>query len=335
VLAATKQALDRWGTSSCGSRLANGSRAYHVELEEALAAFLGKPACHVTSAGYLACEVSLSSLVQRGDALLVDPSIHSSLWDGALLSGAKIERFAHNDMKSLATVLGQLEPKQAKMIVVDGVYSMEGHIAVLPQLVDLADQYRAAVVVDEAHSVGILGRQGRGVCDQFGVTDRVDVIAGSFSKAFASTGGFVAGSRAVIEYLRTHSRQIIFSAALSPAAAASAQAALTVMQQEPEHGERLWANYRHLRSILESLGLDFWGSQTPALPIVIGKQEPCYLMWKSLWEQGFFTVISVPPGVPVGKDMIRCAVTALHTTEQLDRFGDALKVAMKRAGVRR
>jgi 8-amino-7-oxononanoate synthase len=335
VLAATKQALDRWGTSSCGSRLANGSRAYHVELEEALAAFLGKPACHVTSAGYLACEVSLSSLVQRGDALLVDPSIHSSLWDGALLSGAKIERFAHNDMQSLATVLGQLEPKQAKMIVVDGVYSMEGHIAALPQLVDLADQYRAAVVVDEAHSIGILGRQGRGVCDQFGVTDRVDVIAGSFSKAFASTGGFVAGSRAVIEYLRTNSRQIIFSAALSPAAAASAQAALGVMQQEPEHGEWLWANYRHLRGILEALGLDFWESQTPALPIVIGEQEPCYFMWKSLWEQGFFTVISVPPGVPVGKDMIRCAVTALHTTEQLDRFGDALKIAMNRAGVRR
>ena len=334
VVAATKQAIDRWGASSCGSRLANGSRAYHVELEEALAAFLGKPACHVTVAGYLACQVSLSSLAKRGDALLVDPSIHSSLWDGALLSGAKIERFAHNDMTSLATVLGQLEPKQAKLIVVDGVYSMEGHIAPLPELVDLADKYHAAVVVDEAHSVGILGQQGRGVCNQFGVTDRVDVIAGSFSKAFASTGGFVAGSREVIEYLRSNSRQIVFSAALGPAAAASALTSLTVMQEEPDHAERLWANYRHLRDILKTLGLDFWESPTPALPIVIGDQEKCYFMWKSLWEQGFFTVISVPPGVPIGKELIRCAVSALHTTEQLDRFGEALKIAMKRAGVR-
>ena len=334
VVAAAKQAFDLWGASPCGSRLANGSRAYHIELEEALAAFLGKEACHVFVAGYLACVASVSSLAKRGDALIVDPSIHSSLWDGVLLSGAKIERFHHNDMEALAVLLGQLDAKQAKMIVVDGVYSMEGHIAALPQLVDLADKYAAVVAVDEAHSVGILGRDGRGVCDLLGVTDRVDVIAGSFSKAFGSTGGFVAGSHAVVEYLRSNSRQIIFSAALGAPAAAAAHAALTVMQREPEHREKLWANYRHMCGILKSLGLDFWNSPTPALPLVIGDTECAYTMWKSLWKQGFFTVISVPPGVPIGKEMIRCAVSALHTTEQLDRFGDALKVAMKRAGVR-
>lgn len=333
VIEAAKRAVDQWGASACGSRLANGSRAYHTELEEDLAAFLGKEACHVTAAGYLACMCSISSLARRGDAVIVDPNIHSSLWDGVLLSGAKIERFAHNDMDSLAKLLAELDPKQAKVIVVDGVYSMEGHVAPLPQLVELAEQYQAVVVVDEAHSIGVLGRDGRGVCDQSGVTGRVELICGSFSKALASTGGFVAGSRAMIEYLRSNSRQIIFSAAISPAAAASARAALGVIQVEPEHHERLWANYRHLKAILEKLGLDYWSSPTPALPIVVGDKEKCYWMWKTLWEQGFFTVMSLPPGVPPGKDLLRCAVTAMHTAEQLDRFGEALKLAMKRAGV--
>ena len=334
VVEAAKRAIDQWGISACGSRLANGSRAYHIELEDALAAFLGKEACHVTAAGYLACTCSISSLAQRGDALIVDPNIHSSLWDGVLLSGAKIERFAHNDMDSLARLLAELDPKQAKAIVVDGVYSMEGHITPMPRLVELAGQHQAAVVVDEAHSIGILGRNGRGVCDQFGVTEQVDLICGSFSKALASVGGFVAGSRALIEYLRSNSRQIIFSAAISPAAAASARASLEVMQTEPEHHERLWVNYRHLKAILDRLGLDYWSSPTPALPIVVGDKVKCYELWRSLWDQGFFTVMSLPPGVPPGKELLRCAVTSLHTTEQLDRFGDALKVAMQRVGIR-
>ena len=333
VIAAGKRALDEWGSSPCGSRLANGSRAYHVELEEALAAFLGQEACHVTSAGYLACVCSLSSLVRRGDALIVDLSIHSSLWDGALLSGAKIERFAHENIEALEILLGQLDPKQAKVIAVDGVYSMAGHIASLPRLVELANKHGAALVVDDAHGVGILGRDGRGVCDHHGVTEQVDLIAGSFSKALAGTGGFVAGSRALIEYLRTNSRQIIFSAAISAPAAASAQAALQVMQEEPEHRERLWVNQRYLCGILDGLGLDYWNSPTAAIPIIVGDKEKLYLMWKTLWEHGFFTVMVVAPGVPEGKDLIRAAVSSLHTTEQLDRFGEALKAGMKRAGL--
>jgi len=334
IIAAAKQALDQWGASPCGSRLANGTRAYHVELEERLAAFLGKEACHVTSAGYLSCMCGLCALVRRGDVLIVDPSIHSSLWDGALLSGAKIERFAHDDPDSLATLLEHLDPKQAKAIAVDGVYSMEGHIASLPRIAGLAEQYQAALVVDDAHGLGVLGRDGRGVCDHLGVTDRVDLITGSFSKSLAGTGGFLAGSRVLIEFLRSYSRPIIFSAAISPAAAAGALAALQVIQDEPQHREKLWANYRHLKAIMENLGLDYWNSPTPALPVVIGDKEQCYWMWKTLWDRGFFTVISIPPGVPPGKDLIRVAVTALHTTEQLDRFGEALKEGMKRAGLK-
>jgi 7-keto-8-aminopelargonate synthetase-like enzyme len=190
------------------------------------------------------------------------------------------------------------------------------------------------LIVDDAHGLGILGREGRGVCDHLGVTERVDLIVGSFSKSLAGTGGFIAGSRALIEFLRSNSRQIIFSAAIGPAAAAAALAALEVSRAEPQHRERLWSNYHHLRGILENLGLDYWRSPTPALPIVIGDKEKCYWMWKALWDAGFFTVMSIAPGVPLGKDLIRVGLTSAHTTEHLDRFGDALKAAMKKSGVK-
>ena len=334
VVAATKAAVDEWGSSSCGSRPANGGRAYHLQLEEALAAFLGVEACHVLSAGFLACMCGLSGLARRGDIIVADPSIHACIWDGAQLSTARIERFDHNSPESLATLLAQLDPAPAKLIAVDGVYSMEGHIAPLPQMADLADKYRAALIVDDAHGLGVLGREGRGTCDHHGVTDRVDLIAGSFSKSLASIGGFVAGRRDVIEFLRTYARQILFSAALSPASAAAALAALQVSQAEPEHRERLWTNVRYLRGIYDSLGVDYWQSPTPALPIVVGDKEKCYRLWKSLLDQGFFTVMAITPGVPPGKDLLRTAASASHTTEQLDQFGDALKIALKKAGIK-
>ena len=332
VRRAAKAAIDEWGTSPCGSRLANGSRAYHVELENELAAFLGKEACHVSVAGYMSCMSSLASLAQRKDTLIVDKSIHASLWDGVRLSGADVERFTHEDMDSLRRLLSQLDPNRPKIIAVDGVYSMEGHIASLPQIVEMAQEHGAFLVVDDCHGFGVLGRDGRGVADHFGLTDKVDLICGSFSKSLASTGGFIAADRSVIEYLRSSSQQIIFSAAITPAAAATALASLRVMQREPQHRERLWENTRHLQGILRSLGLDFWASPTPAVPIVIGDKEKLYFIWKSLMDQGFFTVMSISPGVPVGKDLIRTAVSALHTKEMLDRFGDALKVAIKKAG---
>ena len=295
VRRAAKAAIDKWGTSPCGSRLANGSRGYHVELEDELAAFLGKEACHVAVAGYMSCVSSLASLAQRKDALIVDKSIHASLWDGVRLSGADVERFAHEDMDSLARLLVQLDPAKPKIIAVDGVYSMEGHVASLPKIVELAEQYGAFVVVDDCHGFGVLGRDGRGVADHFGLTDQVDLICGSFSKSLASTGGFIAADRGVVEYLRSSSQQIIFSAAITPAAAAAALASLRVMQCEPEHRERLWENTRHLQGILRAMSLDFWESPTPAVPIVIGDKEKLYFIWKSLQEQGFFTVMSISP----------------------------------------
>jgi 8-amino-7-oxononanoate synthase len=332
VKQAAAAAMETWGTSPCGSRLANGSGRFHLELEERLAEFLGTEACHVFSAGYLACMGALSTLVRRGDALIVDKSIHSALWDGALLGGATIERFNHEDLADLEALLAALPADQHKAIALDGVYSMEGHIASLPRIVELAEKHRALVVVDDAHGLGVLGRDGRGTVDHFGLTGKVEVIAGSFSKSLASSGGFVAGSRALIEYLRSNCRQIIFSASLPASQAAAAGEALRIMRDEPEHRERLLANADHFRAGLRAMGIDFWNSPTPGLPIVLGDKEKCYRVWLSLWEQGYFTVMAISPGVAPGKDLIRTSVTALHTFEQLDGFLAALRQALEKVG---
>ena len=335
VREASIAAIRQWGTSPCGSRLANGSRAYHQELENDLAAFLGTESCHVFSAGYLACMGALSTLVHRGDVVLVDKSIHSSLWDGALLSSATIERFNHDDIDELEKRLASFPAPQAKAIAVDGVYSMEGHIASLPKMVTLADKHAALLIVDDAHGFGVLGRDGRGTVDHHSVTKGVDVITGSFSKALGSTGGFIAGSNPIIEYLRSNCRQIIFSAALPASQAAASRAALQVMQTEPEHRQRLMENRAHYRAGLAALGIDFWDSPTPGLPIVLGDKEKCYRVWMSLWEQGYFTVLAIAPGVPAGRDLLRTAVTALHTKAQLDDFLTALRIALKKVGLGR
>jgi 8-amino-7-oxononanoate synthase len=332
VIRAATEAAAEWGTSPCGSRLANGSRSLHEELEDQLAAFLGVEACHVLSAGYLACMGGPGTLVRRGDALLLDRSVHSALWDGALLGGASLERFQHEDMEDLERLLLSLPANQPKAIAVDGVYSMEGHIASLPRMVELAEKHRALVMVDDAHGIGVLGREGRGTVDHHGLTGKIELITGSFSKSLASTGGFMAGSREVIEFLRSTCRQIIFSAALPASQAAAASEALRVMVEEPGHRERLRANADHYRAGLRALGVDYGESPTPVLPIVLGDKEKCYRVWHALWEQGYFTVMAIAPGVAPGRDLIRTSATALHTTEQIDGFLDALRSALRKVG---
>jgi 8-amino-7-oxononanoate synthase len=334
VKKAATDAINAWGTSPCGSRLANGTRSYHEELEAYLADFLRMEACHVTSAGYLACMAPVSTLVHRNDVLLVDKSIHAALWDGAVLSGADIERFNHEDISELGTLLASLPKQQPKAIAVDGVYSIEGHIASLPQIVEMAKKHGAIVIVDDSHGIGVLGAEGRGSVDHHQVNGRVEVLTGSFSKSLASTGGFIAGSREVIEYLRSNCRQIIFSAGLPPSQTAAALEALRLMREEPEHRQRLLENAVYYRAGLRELGVDYWNSPTPGHPIVLGDKEKCYRVWSMLWEQGFFTVMAIVPGVPVGKDLIRTSVTALHTRDQLDLFLAALRVALKKVGFR-
>lgn len=330
VIAAGQRALKEWGSSTTGARLANGTRAYHQQLEEKLAAFLGKEACHVSAAGYLSCMSAVAAFAGKGDLVIVDRNVHSSLWSGILLSGAKAERFAHNRPEDLAEVLAAESDKTPKILVVEGVYSMEGHVARLPELLEVAADRNCFVVLDDAHGFGVMGEQGGGTCAYHGVTEEIDVICGSFSKALSSTGGFVAASQVVIDYLRAHSKQTIFSAAISPSQAACAEAALEVMQAEPEHRERLWENTRYYNQLLHELDLDTWESESPAVPIVLGTKERAFAAWKSLFESGIFTVMAVSPGVPPGKDLLRTAVSARHTKEELERVAEALRKYLRK-----
>ena len=330
VIEAGRNAMLKWGTSPTGARPSNGSRAYHVELEQRLASFLGREACHIHAAGYLSCLSSVAAFAQKGDVIFADKNIHSCLWDGIRLSMATVERFSHNSPDDLRDVIAASTPDCPKLLVIEGVYSMEGHIARLPELTEIGEEHGCFTVLDDAHGFGVLGRQGRGTVDHFGLNDRVDVICGSLSKSLASTGGFIAASREVIEYLRTHSKQTIFSAAISPSQAACAQASLEIMQTEPQHHEKLWSNVKKYRAILKNLGLDTWESETPAVPIVLGSKERVYPFWKALMEKGVFTVMSIAPAVPVGKDLIRTAISAMHTDEQLDRIADAMAYAVKK-----
>lgn len=330
VIEAGRAAMLKWGTSTTGARISNGSRAFHLELEEKLAAFLGREACHISVAGYISCLSSVGAFAQKGDVILADKNIHSCLWDGIRLSMATVERFSHNNPEDLRAVLAATNPDAPRILVIEGVYSMEGHVARLPELTEVAEEHGCFTVLDDAHGFGVLGRQGRGTVDHFGLNDKVDIICGSLSKSLASTGGFVAASKDVIEYLRTNSKQTVFSAAISPSQAACASASLDIMKSEPQHLERLWANTRKYRSILKNLGLDTWGSETPAVPIVLGSKERVYIFWKALLEKGVFTVMSIAPGVPVGKDLIRTAVSAMHTDEQLERIGEAMAYAARK-----
>jgi len=324
---AASNALHKWGSSTTGARLANGGRIFHRELEEELADFLGKEACHVFSAGYLACASSITGFIQRKDLIFADKNLHSSLWSGIQLSGANCERFAHNQPEHLHELLSSEDPNIQKALVLEGIYSMEGHIARLPELVQAAKKYNTFVILDDAHGVGVLGRDGRGTADHFGMTDEIDVICGSFSKSFSGIGGFVCSSHDGINYMRSHSKQTIFSAALPPAATAGAHAALKIFRSEPEHRERLHKNLSRYLGFLNELGLDTWQSESPAVPIVLGKKEKVYYFWKALLEKGVYAIISIAPGVPPGKDLIRTAISAAHTDEDLDIIEDAIRYA--------
>ena len=322
------KALQKWGSSTTGARLANGGRIFHRALEEDLADFLGMEACHVFSAGYLACASAITGFVDRNDLVFADKNLHSSLWSGIKLSGAKCERFAHNHPEHLREILAYEDPNTNKALVVEGIYSMEGHIARLPELIEVAKEFGAFFILDDAHGIGVLGDDGKGTANYFGLTDQIDVICGSFSKSFSGMGGFVCASKEAIDYMRSHSKQTIFSAALSPASTACAHAALGVIRSEPEHRKKLEANLSRYRRLLDELNLDTWHSESPAVPIVLGKKEKVYYFWKALLEKGVYAIISIAPGVPPGKDLIRTAISAAHTEEDFDLIEEAFRYAV-------
>lgn len=333
VLEAAAAALKRYGSGCTGSRFLNGSLDLHEQLETALAEFLGKESAMVFSTGYGANLGLISGLLGRGETVYLDKLDHACIVDGAKLSFGETVRFNHGDMASLTRKLEQNQNGKGTMIVVDGVYSMEGDIAHIPDLVKIAHRFGAALVVDDAHALGVLGPRGEGTGAHFGMQQDVDIIAGTFSKSLASVGGFVAADESVIHYLKHHSRPFIFTASLPPANTAGVLAALEVMQQEPERRTNLWANAKRLQQGFQSLGFDIGPTETPIVPVLIGPLDTTFLFWRKLYDAGVFTNPVVPPAVPPSQCRLRTSVMATHTPDQIDHALEAFATIGKELGV--
>jgi 8-amino-7-oxononanoate synthase len=332
VLEAAKRALELFGSGCTGSRFLNGTLDLHEQLECRLAQFFGKEAALVFSTGYQANLGVISGLVGRGDIVFLDKLDHASIVDGAKMSFGETERFTHGNLTHLERLL-QKHTDRGKMIIVDGVYSMEGNIADVPALVRLAQKHGAALAIDDAHSVGVLGPKGDGTAAHFGMVDEVDLIVGTFSKSLASIGGFIAGSESVIHYLKHHSRPLIFTAALPPANTAGVLAALEIMIDEPERRDALWQNTRRLQDGFRQLGYDIGPTQTPIVPVLIGTMEQTFRFWRRLFDAGVFTNPVVPPAVAADQCRLRTSLMATHTGEQIDFALDQFARLGKEMGV--
>lgn len=330
---AAKAAVEKFGTGCAGSRFLNGTLDIHLELEQALARLVNKEAVLLYSTGFQVNLGVISALVGKGDYVLADKSDHASIVDGCMLSQGEFIRFPHQDMEALEKRLQGIEPDAGKLIVVDGVFSMEGDIIKLPEVVKLAKKYNAAVMVDDAHAIGVLGKKGSGTANHFGLTEQVDLIMGTFSKSLASLGGFIAGDARTIDYLKHHSRALIFSASMSPANAAAVKAALDIMISEPERIERLWRNTKRMRNGLLSLGFDLGVSQTPILPIYCRSLLNAFKFTKRLQEEGVFVNPVVSPAVPPGQELIRISLMATHTDSQIDFALEKLGKIGKELGI--
>ena len=317
VLEAAARALSRYGSGCTGSRFLNGTLDLHGQLEDAIAQFLGKESCLVFSTGYNANLGLISALVTRGEVVFLDKLDHASIVDGAKMSFGESERFNHGDLANLERKMERNAGKGA-LIVVDGVYSMEGDIADLPGLLRVGRKYGAALAVDDAHALGVIGPNGDGTAAHWGVIDEVDVIAGTFSKSLASIGGFVAASEQIVDFIRHHARPLIFTASLPPANTAGVLAALQVLQDEPERRTQLWANTRRLQEGFRSLGFEIGPTETPIVPVLIGPMDKTFVMWRRLFDAGVFTNPVMPPAVPPSQCRLRTSVMATHTFEQID-----------------
>lgn len=328
VKEAAKKAIERYGSSCSGSRFLNGTSRLHLQLEERLAQFVGKEAALLFTTGFQTNLGTVSSLMGRHGVIILDELDHASIIEGSRLSFSRVLKFAHNDVHDLEEILKSLPYEKLKMIVVDGIFSMEGDICHLPEITALAEKYGALIMVDDAHSFGVLGRQGRGTADHFGLTDNVDIIMSTFSKSLASVGGFVAGSRQMIDYLMHHSRPLIFSASIPPSAAAAALAALDVIQSEPERMDALWENTAYVAKAVRELGFDTGTCATPIIPIYIRDNCLTFQFTQRLFEEGIFVNPVVSPAVRSDSSMIRMSIMATHTRWQLDEaIGKIEKVA--------
>ena len=318
VMEAAQAAVRKYGSSCSGSRFLNGTNELHEELEYKLADFLNKDEVIVFSTGFQVNLGVIPTVTQKGDALLLDRLNHASIYEGAKLSDASTVVFRHNDMNSLEKRLSQLHDASHRMIVIDGIFSMEGNIAKLPEIVDLAKKYKASVMCDCAHAIGVLGDHGRGTPDHFGITDDVELIGGTFSKSLASLGGYIAGDRETIQYIKHHARALIFSASMTPASTASTIAALDIMRSDDSRRLKLWENTNYTLDRLRDLGFDLGMAETPIIPIYIRDNEKAYKMTTRLFEEGVFVNSVVAPAVSPQDTLIRFSLMATHTKEQID-----------------
>ena len=325
VVKAAKDALDKYGSGCAGSRFLNGTLDLHVELEKELATFMHKDDTLCFATGFSVNQGVLAMVVGRGDYIICDDRDHASIVDGRRLSFAKQLHYKHNDMEDLENILKSLPYEAVKLIVVDGVFSMEGDLAKLPEIVALKHKYNCSVMVDEAHSLGVFGKNGRGVCDHFGLTDEVDLIMGTFSKSLASIGGFIASDADTINYLRHTCRSYIFSASNSPAATAAALEALHIIQQEPERIEKLWNVTRYALRRFREEGFEIGDTESPIIPLYVHDVEKTFLVTKLAFEAGVFINPVIPPACAPQDTLVRMALMATHTEEQVERGVQILK----------
>ncbi|MCL1937298.1 MAG: pyridoxal phosphate-dependent aminotransferase family protein [Candidatus Azobacteroides sp.] len=333
VKEAAKAAIEKYGTGMAGSRFLNGTLDIHIELEQKIADFLGKDDAIIYSTGFQVNLGVVSCLTGREDYILWDELDHASIIEGHRLSYSQRLKFKHNDMESLEKQLQKCDFDKIKLIVVDGVFSMEGDIANLPEIVRLSKEYNANIMVDEAHGLGVLGRQGRGTCDHFGLLPEIDLVMGTFSKSLASIGGFIASSKDIINYLRHNSRSYIFSASNTPAATAAASAAFDIMVSEPERIEHLWKLTDYALKRFREIGCEIGHTSTPIIPLFIRDNDKTFFVTMDLFEQGIFVNPVVSPAVAPSDTLIRFSLMATHTFEQLDIALEKIQKSLQKAGV--
>ena len=336
VKEAALKAVQKYGTGCSGSRYLTGTLDLHIELEEKLAKFFGAEAVLLYSTGYQTAQGIIPTLVQRGEYVVSDKDNHACIVAGQMMAKgatADLVRYKHNDMADLERVLQKLPEDAGKLIVSDGVFSTGGEIVNLPKLVELAKKYNARILIDDAHSVGVIGKGGRGTASEFNLEKEVDLTMGTFSKTFASLGGFVAGAERVINYLKHHSSALIFSASPTPAAVAGALAALEILEQEPWRVERLIRNANKVRTELSAAGFTIIDGRTAIVPVIVGDDELAFAMWKKLYEAGVFVNVFISPGVPQGRQMMRTSYMSTHEDEHLDFIIDTFKKVGKEIGL--
>ncbi|OGR97447.1 MAG: 8-amino-7-oxononanoate synthase [Elusimicrobia bacterium GWF2_62_30] len=325
------EAVHKFGTGVAGSRFLNGNTILHMELERKLAAFKGREAALIYATGYQMNLGVVSALVGKGDFAIIDKLNHASILDGCRLSHGELRRFKHNDPENLDKVLKEIGPRHGKLVIVDGVFSMEGDIAPIPEISKVCKKYGARLMVDDAHATGVLGKRGRGTCEYFGLSHKeVDLVVGTCSKSFASVGGFAVGDADILHYIQHISRSMIFSAALPPSSVASIIKAIEIIEEEPQRIKKLWDNAAYLMKRFKDMGLNTGETKTPIIPVVIGDNEKTFMLWRMLYDNGLFTNPVVSPAVPPKRALLRVVATATHTREQLDRALNIFETCVKK-----